>query len=84
MNYYLNLSKPNNQINVPKNIQNEILTLNNIESTLEIKRNEILVILNLTLNETFESQKNNIINKYINDIISDDSFKTKISWKSTK
>ena len=84
MNYYLNLSKPNNQINVPKNIQNEILTLNNIESTIEIKRNEILVILNLTLNETFESQKNNIINKYINDIISDDSFKTKICWKSTK
>ena len=79
--YYLNLVQSNSLLNLPQNIENEILTLNDIESLLSTKSNLILYKLNITLEANIEYGKSYLAEKYINNIISDYSFENKFNYK---
>ena len=74
MIYYLNLSESNNRLNLPQNIGTDILTFNNIESIIESKRNITISTLNTKLETLLINEKNDIAQKYIENIISDPIF----------
>ena len=79
--YNLYISESNDQLIIPPNIQNDILTLNNIESLLELKSNKIISILNSKLYDYSINEKNDITKNYIERIFSDNSFESKFSKK---
>ena len=76
MIFYLNLSNTYDNINLPLNLKNGILTLNDIESTINSKSIEILSTLNSKFNKYFEEEKNYFSERYINDINNDPIFET--------
>ena len=79
MIYYLNLSDSNQNLNLPKNIKDDILTFNDIANTIKIKSNEIFCILNETILNYNEQERQYITQKYITDIISDLFFESQFN-----
>ena len=74
MIYYLNLSSTYDNIHLPLNLKNGILTLNDIESTINSKSIEILSTLNSKFSKYFEEEKKYFSQRYITDIIYDPIF----------
>ena len=81
INYYLNITNTNYKLNFPQNIKNEILSLNDIEKTIELKSNKIILLLNSTLKIFIKNQSSYIAQKYANNIIYDSSFTSKFGNK---
>ena len=79
MIYYINLSESYNNPNLPLNLKEGILTLNNIESIIQTNNAEILSKLNSKLTNNFEEEKNYIIQNYIKDINTDPIFESEFS-----
>ena len=64
--YYLSLSEKNRKLNLPDNIKNDILSLNKVESLIEIKTNEIIYLLKQTITKNIErAKKPSIIQTYV-------------------
>ena len=76
MIYYLNLSSTYGNQKLPLDLKNGILTLNDIESTINSKGTEILSTLNSKFSTYFEEEKNYFSQRYITDINNDPIFET--------
>ena len=80
-NSYIDISKYNKRLNLPINLKDEILTLNNIESIIQVKNNELIKILKSKLNDNFNEEKSFIAQKYITDITLDPLFELNFNKK---
>ena len=79
MIYYLNLSSTYGNHVLPLDLKNGILTLNDIESTINSKGTEILSTLNSKFSKYFEEEKNYFSQRYITDINNDPIFETQFN-----
>ena len=66
LSYYLFLTYTNSIELMPKDLEIKILSLNNIDSVINSKNNQILSILNSKFDEFLELITNNFVEKYIN------------------
>ena len=66
LTYYIFLTYSNSIDLMPEDLKIKILSLNNIDSIVKSKNNEVLSMLNSTFDEFLELSKNTLVDKYIN------------------
>ena len=77
--YYIGLVSINDGIHLPLDIKLKLYTLNNLDSIVKEKNDFILSTLNDKLEGYFEETKNYIVNKYINDMNTNEEFDLKFN-----
>ena len=76
LNYYKNIFISNPSIIIQKNIKNKILSLNNIDSFLNLMKNDNNLKLSYKLDKLFEETKGNFVDQYIYFLKIDDNIKS--------
>ena len=77
--YYIGLVTINKGMHLPFEIKLMLFTLNNLDSIVKIKNDYIISTLNDKLDGYFEETKNYIVNKYINDMNTNEEFDLKFN-----
>ena len=75
--YYISLASISSEVHLPVDIKLSLYSLNNLDSVVVEKNNLILSTLNNKLDSYFEETKNYIVNKYINDMNTNEEFDLK-------
>ena len=75
LTYYFFLTYSNSMASLPKDLEIKIMSLNNIDSRANKKSDELISLLNTKFEEFLEETKNNLVEKYINYIKTDNSLK---------
>ena len=76
LSYYILLTEYNSIDSMPEDLEIKILSLNNINSVITSKNNQVLSILNSKFDEFLELTKNKLVEKYINYMENDYTLKT--------
>ena len=71
LTYYLFLSYSSTMTILPEDLEIKILTLNNLDSVIKNKNNEILFLLNSKFDKFLESTKNDLVSIYVDYIKKD-------------
>ena len=79
--YYIGLVSINKGTYLPVDIKARLYTLNNLDIVIKNKNDFIISTLNDKLDGYFEETKNYIVNKYINDMITNEEFDLKYTKK---
>ena len=77
ISYYISLASISDEVHLPVDIKLSLYSLNNLDSVVVEKNNLILSTLNNKLDSYFEETKNYIVNKYINDMNTNEEFDLK-------
>ena len=77
--YYIGLVSINGGVQLPLDIKLKLYTLNNLDSIVKEKNDFIISTLNDRLDSYFEETKNYIVNKYINDMNTNEEFDLKFN-----
>ena len=76
LSYYILLADYNSIDSMPEDLEIKILSLNNINSVITSKNNQVLSLLNSKFDEFLELTKNKLVDKYINYMENDYTLKT--------